>query len=85
LIISGLWSVSVRENLTFFHVHIKEVCSVKFDSLSQKLVTGSNDFTARAWDIKTLKFFQQFDLYRAEIVSAQFHQSDEIVLTSSFD
>jgi len=59
--------------------------SVHFDRSGRRVVTGSEDFTARVWDVHTGKPLLVLRGHKNALTSARFSPDDRFVLTSSRD
>ena len=65
--------------------HTSTLFQVAVSSDLRKVVSGSNDRTARLWDARSGEQLLQFEGHDGPIVSVAFSSDDRIVLTSSMD
>lgn len=65
--------------------HTKEVSKCSFNGQSTKILTASNDATARIWDANTGKCLQTLSGHDDEIFSATFNYESDTIITGSKD
>jgi WD40 repeat protein len=65
--------------------HTSEIFSVTFSQDGRYALTGSNDWTARLWDVRTRREIRTFKGHTGGVTSAIFSPDGKYVLTSSMD
>ena len=80
-----LWDVDSRQVIRGFWGHTDWVSSVVFSSDGTKLLTGSNDTTAKLWDAATGAEIRTFSGHSGPVYSVAFSPNGTKVLTGSWD
>ncbi|WP_136464909.1 caspase family protein [Flagellimonas onchidii] len=65
--------------------HTDGIITGYFDKTGKQILTGSNDKTARLWDVETGKLLQIFNGHFSYVWSAMFDSESKIVITNSYD
>lgn len=65
--------------------HEKDINSIKISPNDKFIATGSQDKTAKLWDVTTLQLIHVFRGHRRGIWTVQFSPVDQILLTTSAD
>lgn len=65
--------------------HEKDINSIKVSPNDKFIATGSQDKTAKLWDVSTLQLVHVFRGHRRGIWTVQFSPVDQILLTTSAD
>ncbi|HPA47032.1 MAG TPA: hypothetical protein PK395_14805 [bacterium] len=80
-----LWDVESNRLIRAFLGHTKEVYSVDFSPDGTKIVTGSNDKTARIWNTETGDLIRTFAGHTKGVRAAVFSPDGKKVVTGSWD
>jgi len=80
-----LWDVQSNRLIRAFLGHTQEVYSVDFSPDGTKIVTGSDDKTARIWDTETGDLIRTFAGHTKGVRAAVFSPDGKRVVTGSWD
>jgi hypothetical protein len=79
------WQPKTHLALKTLRGHLDAVTSVAFSTNGQRIVTGSDDQTAKVWDAASCRELLALKGHRAEISSATFSPDGQRIVTGSLD
>lgn len=68
-----LWDIETGEEVKRFEGHTDDVMTVTFDSLGERLLSGSADLTMRLWDVATGDEMGIYRRHLGKVVDVAFH------------
>jgi WD40 repeat protein len=74
-----------RSLVRVFKAHTNHVTSVKFDSGTSLVVTGSTDRVAYLWDIRSAQYIHKIEDHAEEIYGVDISQNGRLILTAGKD
>jgi WD40 repeat protein/serine/threonine protein kinase len=80
-----LWSGDWAEPINTLVGHTATVWSVAFDGKGERLVTASDDFTARVWGVQSGKELQRFRRHGEPVFCAEFSPDGKWVASGGYD